>query len=215
MKKISRREAIACTVFSAGISVGSAIGAQEYSPEGRYRLIKPVRLLEPSKKIEVVDIFWYGCPHCYQFLPYMEKWTETAAPDVILRRLPAVFRDSWAPHARAFYTAAVLGVSHELHPLIFHAMHTEKRALNTKREFSKFFVEYGINENSFSETYDSFAVDRLTRQSEVMPRRWNVQGTPSLIINGRYLVSGKLAGSYIDMVKVADALIVKERESKV
>ena len=131
---------------------------------------------------------------------------------VELKRVPAIFRDSWEVHARAYYTASLLGKGEELHTPLFKAMHSENRPLNSREALRAFFGEHGVQAAEFDSTYDSFTVDSMTRESQVMPRRWGVQGTPSVVVNGRYLVSGRTAGGYTEMIEVIKALV--EREHK-
>ena len=215
MKRMSIHLATLMLLAVTGLTFSSldSASADEYNVEGRYKRIKPARPLEQTEKVEVVDVFWYGCPHCYHFLPLLEEW-EAGKPDYVdFKRVPAIFADSWAVHARAYYTALVLGVDGKLHLPVFNAIHGDKRSLNTKQELMAFFVEHGVSEEDFSATFDSFAVDAMARESQVMPRRWGVSGTPSVIVNGRYVVSGTLAGSYEDMIKVLDVLIERERKA--
>lgn len=190
----------------------ATVAGETYNVDGKYKQIKPARPLEQSDKVEVVDVFWYGCPHCFQFLPHMQEWEEGKPDYVVLRRLPAIFRDSWEIHARAYYTAEMLGRADELHTPLFRALHSENRPLSTRKSVRAFFAEHGVSEADFDNAYDSFTVDSKMRASEVMPRRWGVQGTPSVIVNGRYLISGRTAGGYDEMIKVIEALV--EREHK-
>ena len=195
------------------VPASNAVG-DEYNVEAKYKRITPARPLGESDQIEVVDVFWYGCPHCFTFLAHLAQWEQSSMPEhVELRRLPAIFRDSWAVHARAYYTLHILGKDHELHNAIFTAMHNENRSLNTREELAKFFGEHGVEKADFDSTYDSFTVDAMTRESEVMPRRWGVQGTPSVIVNGRYLISARTAGSYADMIKVLEILVEREHQA--
>lgn len=216
MKKISTQLTI-LTLLSFSllglVTVGDLSAADEYNVEGRYKRISPARPLEQTDKVEVVDVFWYGCSHCYHFLPLIEQWGEGKPDYVDFKRLPAIFADSWEVHARAYYTARVLGVDDKVHVQIFNAIHGEKRSLNNKQEMMVFFAEHGVDSEDFATAYDSFSVDALTRESQVMPRRWGVQGTPSVIVNGRYLISGSLAGSYPEMIKVLQVLVEQEHST--
>lgn len=179
--------------------------------EGLYKPIQPARPLEQNGKVEVIDVFWYGCPHCFSFLPFVEQWVQTAPEDVDFKRMPAIFRPSWEPHARAYYTAKTLGVQEEIHTPLFLAIHEQKRPLNDKAQLRAFFAEHGVDEQQFDETWDSFAVEKLMRQSKVMVPRFGVQGTPSVVVNGKYLVSASTAGSYKNLIAVVNALVAKER----
>ena len=142
MKRISIHLATLTLVAISllGITTIGSVSAAEYNVEGRYKRIKPARPLEQTDKVEVVDVFWYGCPHCYHFLPLLEEW-EADKPDYVeFKRVPAIFTDSWAVHARAYYTARVLGVDGKLHNPVFNAIHGEKRSLNTKQELMTSFA---------------------------------------------------------------------------
>ena len=196
-----------------GITTIRNVNADEYNVEGRYKRIKPARPLGQTDKVEVVDVFWYGCRHCYRFLPMLQGW-EAGKPDYVeFKRVPAIFADSWSVHARAYYTARVLGVDGKLHVPVFNAIHDQKRSLNTKQELMTFFAEHGVSEEDFSATFDSFEVDAMARESQVMSRHWGVPGTPSLIVNGRYLIFGSLAGSYEDMISVLEVLVEREHQA--
>jgi len=165
---------LALCVAAGFWSVQPAVSADDgYNIVGKYKQIKPVRPLQPSDKVEVIGAFWYGCPHCYQFLPYLQHWQQTDMPDYVeLRRLPAIFRDSWAVHAKAYYAALALDLEDELHVSIFDALHSEKRPLNTRLELRKFFVEHGVSTADFGQAFDSFGVDAKTRESQMITRSW-------------------------------------------
>jgi thiol:disulfide interchange protein DsbA len=128
--------------------------------------------------------------------------------------MPAIFRDNWVAHARAFYTAELLGVKKQIHRPLFEAIHLRKQPLDTREELMKFFEMHGVSNDDFNKTYDSFAVESLLRKSQVMQQRYGVRGTPSVIVNGKYRVSGSLAGSPEDMIKVIEALVERERAEK-
>ena len=127
----------------------------------RYKRIKPARPLEQTDKVEVVDVFWYGCPHCYHFLPLLEEW-QAGKPDYVeFKRVPAIFADSWAVHARAYYTARVPGLMGGCIPPFSMLSTGEKRSLNTKQELMTFLPNTGSVRKIFSATFDSFSVDAM------------------------------------------------------
>ena len=196
-----------------GIMLTGQLSAAEFDIEGRYDRIKPARVLEKTDKVEVVDVFWYGCGHCYDFMPLLQQWEARRPEFVDFKRLPAIFSDSWAVHARAYYTAEVLGLGDDLHEPLFKAIHEHGRSLNTKEEIMGFFSEHGGSNEIFSKAYDSFTVDAMARQSQNMPRRWGVRGTPSVIVNGRYIISGRGAGSHENMINVLDVLVEREHKA--
>jgi thiol:disulfide interchange protein DsbA len=179
----------------------------------RYERIDPPVATEAPNQVEVVEVFWYGCPHCFDFEPLLSRWQKSKPEYVNFRRLPAIFRESWEPHARAYYTAQILGVLDRIHLPLFEAMHTQKRKLMTKGELMAFFAEHGVDEAAFSRTYDSFGVDSFIDRSKVMQARYGITGVPSMVINGKYRTSGSEAGSLENVIRVTEVLVEQEHKA--
>ena len=190
---------------------GLAGADASFDVEGKYRSVQPAQPTETEPgTVEVVEVFWFGCPHCFTFLPHMEA-LEHSAPDYLrVRRLPAVFRESWVPHARAYYSAHLLGVEERIHRAVFEAIHVHGRTLATREALAAFFAEHGVDSEEFTKVYDSFAVESLVRKSITMQRNYGVTGTPSVIVNGKYRISGRDAGSHENVIKVIRALAERE-----
>ena len=186
----------------------------DFDVEGRYEVLNPPQLTETGDRIEVVDVFWYGCPACYRFLPAMEAFERDKPEYVQIRRLPAIFRESWAAHARAFYTAGILGVAEETHRALFDEIHANRRPTDTRETLGAFYERHGVDRAEFDRTYDSFAVESMVRKSVVMQQRYGVRGTPSVIVNGKYRVTARLAGSYENMARIARVLADREHEAQ-
>ncbi len=180
--------------------------------ENTYKRIKPGIPTQSNDKIEVVEIFWYGCPHCYAFQPYAEKWQETLPADVEFRRVPGVLNKNWIPHARAYYTAEQLGVLDRIHIPLFEALHRQGRRILTEGDLKQFFVDKGVDGDEFSRVYHSQAVEIKLRQAFLAARRAGLTGVPALIVNGKYLTGSSMAGSHEDLLKVIDQLVDKERK---
>ena len=196
------------------LSIPAASSAQNtIDPEGKYELIDPPQPTDTPGKVEIVDVFWYGCPHCFSFLPSMEALDKRKADYIEIRRMPAIFRESWAIHARAFYTAKLLDVIESVHRPLFEAIHEKKQKLDTAQQLREFFVARGVEGESFDKTFESFAVETMLRKSVLMQGRYGVRGTPSVIVNGKYRVSAGLAGGYPQMVDIAEALAAREQKS--
>jgi protein dithiol oxidoreductase (disulfide-forming) len=183
-----------------------------FDPEGKYQLIEPAQPTGSKTKVEVVELFWYACPHCFDFLPHMTKWEATKPDYVEFKRMPAVFRKSWEPHARAYYTAEVLGIVDKIHEPLFRAIHEGKRPIHNKQALSDFFAQYGVDKDVFNKTWNSFAVESMIRRSMVMQQRYGVTGTPTVVINGKYRTSASLAGSHETVIQVINALAAREME---
>ena len=177
-----------------------------------YETLSPAQPTQNPDKIEVIEFFWYGCPHCYSFEPVLEKWVKSQPKNVEFIRQPAAFNETWAKHAKAYYTAEALGVVDKIHADFFDAVQNKKEKLETEDQLAKFFVAHGVNETEFHDAYNSFLVDAKMRQAPIMASRYGITGVPAIIINGKYKTNGTLAGSHEKMIEVMNQLI--EQESK-
>lgn len=187
--------------------------AQDYSDGNGYTTIKnPVRTANPDK-IEVVEIFWYGCPHCYSLDPITQAWKKTIADDVDFKYMPAVFGRNWLAHAKAFHVADILGVEEKLHADLFNAIHQERKPMNSEDELAEFFTNYGVSEDEFRKQYNSFAVNSRLSQADAKIRAYGARGVPGLIVNGKYLVTAATAGGNNNIYSVVDYLIEQERQA--
>lgn len=179
-----------------------------------YKRVSPAQPTITKNKIEVVELFWYGCPHCFNFEPDMKKWLANKPDNVVFYRVPAVFNPAWALHARAFYTATSLGLfangKHEFHDAFFKALHKQKKRLNNKKLLQTFFAQFGISADDFNNTFDSFAVNTKVNRAVTLSKRYQLDGVPTLIINGKYRTDGPMAGGRKGIIKVLDFLIKKE-----
>ena len=205
-----------CLVVIAWAVVAPHAAAQSagLDIEGRYEVLQPPQLTETGDRIEVVDVFWYGCPHCYTFLPLMEAYDEIKPDHVEVRRLPAVFRENWVAHARAYYTSMLLGVTDRTHRALFEEIHERRNPTDHKEALIAFFERHGVDRAEFERTWDSFAVESLVRKSVLMQQRYGITGTPSVIVNGKYRVTGRLAGSHANVIAVVAALVDREYEAQ-
>ncbi len=175
----------------------------------------PVPTTVNDNQIEVVEMFWYGCPHCYHFEPTLLKWLAHKPKHVVFMRVPAIFNNPlWEIHAKAFYTAEVLGVLDKTHEDFFDAIHQQGRRLATEPEIEDFFVKHGVSAADFKNAFNSFAVYSKVRRAMELTRRYGIDGVPSLIVDGKYRTSGSLAGGHEGMIKVLNFLIAKEAKAK-
>ena len=201
-------KSIATAALVLALALPGAAAAQ--SIEGLYQKLSSPQPTSDPDKIEVVEVFWYGCPHCNNFQPHLERWTKSLPEHVRFVRMPAIFNDTWELHARAYYTALALGVLDEIHPLVFAAIHREGRSLATPEAIRGFFVEQGVDPGDFDRHSGSFTVESGVKRSLLMQRGYGLRGVPAVIVNGRYLVSGSTAGSYPKVLEVVDALVARE-----
>jgi thiol:disulfide interchange protein DsbA len=197
-------------LFLCALSLNAgAESAAGKEPEG-YELISPAQPSSDPSKVEVIEFFWYGCPHCYHFEPDLNAWLKNKPENVVFIRQPAIFNAHWAAHAKAFFTAQALGVLEKMHADFYDAIQNKKMALESEEDLAKFFAEHGVKEAEFHKAYRSFAVDTKMRQAEAMAARYGVTGTPSLVVNGKYRVSASQAKTFDNMIKVMKSLIAQE-----
>lgn len=189
------------------------VHAAEITAGVDYDLVKPPQPTADPSKIEVLEFFWYGCPHCFHFEPELNAWTKTVPANVDFRRQPAIFNEQWAAHAKAFYTAETLGVLDKLHADFYDAIQNKKESLTSEDDLATFFKAHGIDEAAFHKAYKSFAVDSQMRQAEGLAAKYGITGTPALVINGKYVVSPGKAKSFPRMIEITNALIRQESGS--
>ncbi len=179
-----------------------------------YATITPAQPTQDPNKVEVIEFFWYGCPHCYRLEPYLAQWLKKLPANVQFIRQPAVFGPRWMPQARAYFTAEALGVVDKIHADMFDALQNQHRPLSSEEELAKFFEEHGVDKDQFHQAYHSFIVDTKMRQAGAMSARYGVTGVPTIIINGKYKTSGTLAKNFPNLIAVMDYLIALESKQQ-
>ncbi|MEQ1560068.1 MAG: thiol:disulfide interchange protein DsbA/DsbL [Methyloglobulus sp.] len=175
-----------------------------------YEAVTPAQPTANPAKIEVIEFFWYGCPHCYSFEPSLKDWLKNKPANVEFIRVPAVFSEQWGKHAKAYFTAEALGVVDAVHTDLFDAIQEKKQELETEDQLAKFFVAHGVKEADFRETFNSFMIDSKMRQAPAIAAKYGITGVPAIIVNGKYKTNGTLAGSQEKMIDVMNTLIKKE-----
>ena len=176
-----------------------------------FRSRQPV---QSGPRIEVIDFFWYGCPHCYDLQPALEEWVRRMPPDVMLRRIPAILRDNWAPHARIYYTLESLGELERLHQAVYHGYHVQELHMSKPDVMLQWAERHGIERKKWADAYGSAEVTRKVERAKKLTVDYNVQGTPSLVVDGRYLTSPAMARSEQRMIPILDDLIRIAREQR-
>lgn len=188
--------------------------AAEYVEGVHYVVLdKPVRTQDASK-IEVTEVFWYGCSHCFRFDPALHQWAEKLPADVDFRMSPAMWHPDMEIHARAFYTAQALNVLDKMHQPLFNALNLEGKKLNTEAELAEIFAEHGVDNEAFSKAFSSFGVTSQVKQADARARSYKVSGTPEMVVDGKYRISASMAGGQAQMLDVADFLVAKIRAER-
>jgi thiol:disulfide interchange protein DsbA len=191
------------------VVTSTVLQAADYD-EGVHYKVLPQQPTDSGDKIEVLEFFWYGCPHCYAFEPYIAEWNKTKPANVEFVRVPAVFRPDWEVQARAYYALSNMGVIEDIHEKIFAAIHKDKKPLNKLDLIADFVEKNGVDRNKFIEEYNSFAVDGMVRKAKKKQTEYKIEGVPSVAVAGKYLTSGSMSGSYENLIKIINYLVEKE-----
>ncbi len=201
-------------VFTAWLVVAGPVHAQTAWREGEhYTVVNPAVRVGPSDRVIVTEFFWYGCGHCYTFEPMLQTWKTSLPEGSSLQPSPAVWNDGMKLHAKAYYAAETLGVIDTLHGAIFKAMHVDRNRLASKGAIRDLFVANGVAEADFDKAFDSFGVNSQVGQAEARARSAKISGTPSVLVNGKYLIEARGAGSQANMLKIAEYLVQQELAS--
>ncbi len=194
--------ATAMFVVSAGAMAANFEAGKDYKV-----LNNPGKVDVPGK-IEVREFFWYGCGHCFNLEPHMQKWLKTMPKDVHFVRTPAAMNPLWEMNARGYYVSEALKIRRKTHLPLFHAIHDGKQQIFDQQSQAKFFVKYGVPESKFNSMFNSFPISSKVAQSNQLARQYELTGVPVVIVNGKYAVSGENE----KVTQVVDYLIQKERQ---
>jgi len=197
---------------TAESDAASEMVSQKYSEGTHYNVLTTAQGTGSSPDVvEVAEVFWYGCPHCYNFDPYVARWEEELPDGVELVRLPVMWNPTNEIHARIFYTADALGKLDEMHSAIFQEMHLNGKTLTTESEIEALFVKFGVTPEEFQSTFRSFPVETRLKKAKTLTARYRVQSVPLLVINGKYVATGPGIKNFDDMISVANELIEREQ----
>ena len=182
---------------------------EEYRPLGRRAPVEA-----PAGKIEVVEFFWYSCPHCNAFEPKLVSWIRKLPADVQMRRVPVAFRDDFFPQQRLFYTLQAMGRLDDLHGKVFESIHVQLQGVNTQETILKFAERQGLDKAKFLEIYNSFSIATKARNGTQLQETYGVEGVPSMGVAGRWYTDGDMAGNMDRVLQVVDYLIAEARKSR-
>ena len=197
-----------CTLGTAQARAGGFIEGTHY-----VRLGAPVATGAPGK-IEVIEFFWYGCPHCHAFEPTLNAWVKALPADVAFRRVPVAFsKEPFVAHQRIFYALESLGQLDAMHAKVFSAIHNGRQRLDKLADIVAFMAKNGVDAAQFGPAYDSFSVQAKVNQATQLAAAYKIDGVPALGVNGRYYTSGSLAGSNQAALTVVDFLVGRLRKT--
>jgi thiol:disulfide interchange protein DsbA len=203
------------SITAASLALATVAHAQGQPPkEGAdYLILDKPAPTEAAGKIEVVEFFWYSCPHCNRFEPQLEEWARKMPKDVVLRRAPVAFRPDFEPQQRLYFVLEAMNKVEELHKKVFHAIHVEKQALNTLPLIAEWVEKQGIDKGKFTEAYNSFAVATKSRKATLLQDAYKVDGVPALGVAGKYYTSASVAQTMERALVVTDHLVGVVRTS--
>jgi thiol:disulfide interchange protein DsbA len=203
-------------ILSAALVAASLLGMSAQAAEPieagkQYVELSSAVPVSVPGKIEVVEMFWYGCPHCYAFEPVINPWVAKLPADVHFVRIPAMFGGPWDAHGQLFITLDTMGVESKVHAAVFEAIQKEHKRLDKPDDMADFVATQGIDRAKFLETYNSFAVKGKIAQYKELAKKYEISGVPTMIVNGKYRFDLGTAGGPEQALQVADQLIAKER----
>ncbi|HVS24540.1 MAG TPA: thiol:disulfide interchange protein DsbA/DsbL [Gammaproteobacteria bacterium] len=197
----------------------AAAGSSAATNVAKFAAGKDYELLTPAQptvgdagggKVEVAEVFMFGCPHCAAFEPRLKDWLEKAPGYVSFVRIPAVWNAIAELHARAYYTAEALGKTAEIDGPFFAEIHVKHNMLDSEDKLAAFFAQFGVDDKKFRNTFESFAIDAKVSRAQDLVKRYKVPGTPAIVVAGKYLTNGAMAGSYESWFAIVEELAAKE-----
>ena len=210
MKKL-----IAIVIVAFGIGLFGMTCVHAEIVEGRdYKVLANPQSTHSNDLIEVIEFFWYGCPHCNSLHPHIKAWLKNKPSDVDFRYVPAIFRNNWKPGAKTFYTIETMGVMGTIHDKIYDAIHRDKINLTEESVLFGWVEKQGVDKEKFVNIYNSFTTQNQVARSDQMMRQYQLTGVPALVIAGKNITSGKKGGTPQDTIRVLDEIIDKVRKTK-
>ena len=217
---MNRREfsaGTACVLAAAALGLPGALFAQAKKPEEgtEYLTLGKIAPVDaPPGKVEVIEFFWYACPHCNAFEPRLDAWIRKQPSDVVVKRVPVAFRDDFVPQQRLFYVLEAMGKLDQLHSKVFQAVHVNREPLNREELILDWAGKQGLDPAKFKELYNSFSVSSKARRAAQLQDAYKVQGVPSLGIAGRYYTDATIARSMERALQVTDYLVAEARKAR-
>jgi len=196
---------------AAALAFAFAVPAAAQQQPGVMELNPPLPT-DAKGKIEVVEFFWYECPHCYALEPYLERWIKTLPADVEFRRVPATFNDRWNISARVYYTLEAMGLIDKLHRPLLDAIHKDRLRITDEAQLTAWLQGKGVDVAKFSATLKSFAVEGRLKRAQSLVQGSKIDGVPAILVNGQYVVSAGAGGSEERMLAIADSAIERSRK---
>ena len=206
---------VALQILGVLAALAFSSGATADLVEGRdYSRMKIPHAVDTGKKIEVIEFFSYGCPHCSDLEPYLQAWVKTLPPDVQFRRVPVMYQDRWRPLAKVYYTLDAMGEDARLSPEVFKAVHVSGMPLYQEKAFFDWAASKGLDRAKVIDIYNSFGVDSKLKRAQLLAQEYNVQAVPTLVVDGKFVTSSDRVGGHAGAPAALDALAAKARAER-
>lgn len=216
MKKLSATGDIVKIWAVAWLAVGmlgftsAQVRGAGYEEGTHYHTLPQAQPVQTGDSIEVLELFWYHCPHCFALEPVLEQWLDEAKPENAEHvRMPGIFRKSTIFDARVFYTLEALGLIEKTHADVFQEIHVRKNPFKSLEDLRDFLKEHGVNEVDFKDAFESFAVDTKLKQAQLMFERYQATGVPTIIVDGKYRATASTAGGHQELMDLTNFLVEK------
>ncbi len=208
IQKFAQRAFLALSLVAATAVYAGMLDGKEFA------VVSPARATENPGKIEVVEFFWYNCPHCNAFEPSLEDWIKKLPKDVAFRRVPVAFRDDFVPQQRLYYALEAMGLVDKLHAKVFTAIHVEKHDLSKAPAIVDWVAKQGVDMAKFNQQYSSFSVATKATKAAQLQNAYKVEGVPALGVAGRFYVDGDRAKSMANALKLVEYLVAGIRSGR-
>jgi thiol:disulfide interchange protein DsbA len=187
--------------------------AQQVKRDVDYRVI-PQQPVESGERVEVIDFFFYACQYCNDLLPHLERWQKHASADVVFRHVPVVRHDSWVPLAKTYYTLEAMGEAERLHSMVYRSYHIEELSMSQDTVIAEWAEKHGLDREKFMTIYRSDETRQKIERARKMTMDYDIQGTPSIVVDGRYLTSTSMTPSIPQVIPVLDGLVRLARQQR-
>ena len=212
---------LSALALSLGLAVGamSAMTSAHASPAAPvagtdYTVLQSPQPVDPTGKIQVIEFFWYGCPHCNEFDPYLEAWVKKQGPDVVFKRVPVAFRDDFIPHSKMYHALDALGLADKLTPAVFNEIHVKKNYLLTPEAQATFLATQGVDKKKYMDAYNSLSTQSDQKRDTKLMADYKIDGVPTLAIQGKYETGPATTNSLPGTIQVLDFLVTQIRDKK-
>lgn len=205
------------SALAGGALISPAVHAQNRVPEAGtdfLPLAKPAPVETPSGKIEVLEFFWYNCPHCNAFEPLLSGWTKKLPKDVVFRRVPVAFREDFGPQQRLYFALETMGLVDKLHAKVFYAIHVERQRLDQPDAIMDWVAKQGVDKAKFADQFNSFSAASKLKRAVQLQDAYKVEGVPAMGVAGRFYTDGTLAKGMESVLRVVEYLVGEIRKGR-